>query len=647
MRRAPFSAATALLIVASSLLVAGPAEAANPSSDFDYTISAGNVTITDYLGTGSDVDIPATFSYAGTVYPVTAIGDNAFRGNGIQGDGNGVYLTSLVIPNSVVTIGANAFRGGVLTSIVIPDSVVTIGTFAFYNNSLTKVSFGSSLTTIGNNSFRGNYLTTVTIPRSVTTIGNNTFAENNDDVNTLTSAIFEGNAPALTAANAPGVVTGTFSDAGPILYYYAGATGFTTMYRGYATREISAAESDLSISPTAAVDADGTQTITLTATVRDNTEAVVAGVPVVFTVPTGVTASAASCTTAVAGTCAITLTSTTVGTFAITAKIGSDTAQLTQSVTFVEPPVAPVFTAETPAATATVGEGYSYTFAATGNPEPTFAVDSGALPAGLALSPEGELSGTPTGAGASTFTVAASNTVSPDDTTSALTITVAPAPAAPVFTAAAPPATATVGDAYNYTFAATGTPDPTFAVASGALPAGLVLSPEGVLSGTLTAVGASTFTVTASNLVAPVATTGALTITVTPVPAAPVFTAAAPLATATVGKPYSYTFAATGSPTPTFAVTAGTLPAGLTLTSAGVLSGTPIATGETTFTVTASNAVAPDATSTVLTITVAAAPNRLAITGADVGSAGWLAALGLLIGAALLVSGRSRRRTQS
>ncbi|WP_091256810.1 putative Ig domain-containing protein [Arthrobacter sp. ok909] len=59
-----------------------------------------------------------------------------------------------------------------------------------------------------------------------------------------------------------------------------------------------------------------------------------------------------------------------------------------------------------------------------------------------------------------------------------------PPPAAPVFTAATPPATATVGAAYSYTFAATGNPTPTFRVSSGALPAGLGLnSTTGVLSG--------------------------------------------------------------------------------------------------------------------------------------------------------------------
>ena len=77
-----------------------------------------------------------------------------------------------------------------------------------------------------------------------------------------------------------------------------------------------------------------------------------------------------------------------------------------------------MFTASTPPATATVGAAYTYTFAASGNPAPTFRVNSGALPAGLSLNTtSGVLSGTPTAAGPATFTVAATNGVSPDAVT--------------------------------------------------------------------------------------------------------------------------------------------------------------------------------------------------------------------------------------
>ena len=268
-----------------------------------------------------------------------------------------------------------------------------------------------------------------------------------------------------------------------------------------------------------------------------------------------------------------------------------------------------MFTAASPPAAATAGNPYTYTFAASGTPAPTFRLSSGTLPAGLALNTTtGVLSGTPTTAGTSTFAVTAANGVNPDAVTGSLTITVNPAQAAPVFTAASPPAAATAGNPYTYTFAATGTPAPTFRLSSGTLPAGLALNTTtGVLSGTPTTAGTSTFAVTAANGVSPDAVTGPLTITVNPAQAAPVFTAASPPATATAGTPYTYTFAASGTPAPTFRLSSGTLPAGLALnTTTGVLSGTPTTAGTSTFAVTAANGVSPDAVTGPLTITVSA-----------------------------------------
>jgi cyclophilin family peptidyl-prolyl cis-trans isomerase len=69
----------------------------------------------------------------------------------------------------------------------------------------------------------------------------------------------------------------------------------------------------------------------------------------------------------------------------------------------------------------------------------------------------------------------------------------------PAITSAAPTASGTVGTAYSFTCTASGLPAPTFAVASGTLPNGLTLSSEGVISGTPTAAGVFTGTITASN----------------------------------------------------------------------------------------------------------------------------------------------------
>ena len=141
----------------------------------------------------------------------------------------------------------------------------------------------------------------------------------------------------------------------------------------------------------------------------------------------------------------------------------------------------------------------------------------------------------------------------------------------------------------------------------------------------------------------------------TVVEVSPTITSGAPTATAVVGSPYTSTVTASGTPTATFSITSGALPAGLTLdTTTGVISGTPTTPGTYTFTVSASNGVSPD-TSAEYTITVGAntavspavrinaATGELAATGGDVLPILALSGALLVLGTALLVhSARSR-----
>ncbi len=101
---------------------------------------------------------------------VTSIGDYAFY--------SCTGLTSVIIGNSVTSIGADAFRGCKgLTNVTIPDSVTSIGNYAFYNcTRLTSVTIGNSVKSIGNYAFYNcSGLTSVTIPDSVTSIGDSAF----------------------------------------------------------------------------------------------------------------------------------------------------------------------------------------------------------------------------------------------------------------------------------------------------------------------------------------------------------------------------------------------------------------------------------------------------------------------------------------
>jgi hypothetical protein len=135
--------------------------------------------------------------------------------------------------------------------------------------------------------------------------------------------------------------------------------------------------------------------------------------------------------------------------------------------------------------------------------------------------------------------------------------------------------------AYNATLSATGGTAPyMWTLKSGTLPAGLSLSTGGTISGTPTTAGAASITVQASDSATTpqTADSGNLTLAIS----GGMLQITSTVATVgTVGTAYQFQLEATGGVPPyTWAVGSGSsLPAGLALSSAGVVSGTPTASG--------------------------------------------------------------------
>ena len=159
----------------------------------------------------SDVAIPESIKVYGELVPVKVISNSVFENND--------NIVSIIVPDSVTTIGDSAFSGcsnletvtisensqleeinvnvfencTKLTSIYIPNGVTTIKERAFYNCALiTSINIPNNVTTIEASTFADcSSLTSINIPNSVTTIGNYAFQE----CSNLTTVTIEENSP--------------------------------------------------------------------------------------------------------------------------------------------------------------------------------------------------------------------------------------------------------------------------------------------------------------------------------------------------------------------------------------------------------------------------------------------------------------------
>lgn len=255
-------------------------------------------------------------------------------------------------------------------------------------------------------------------------------------------------------------------------------------------------------------------------------------------------------------------TPTAAGSFSITVQ-GTNTygtASRSLSLFIAEPPA--ITTESLPIGI--TGTAYSASITGTGNPTPDYLVESGNFPPGLNLSSSGAISGTPTTAGNYTFTVKSQNGYG--FASKSFTIAIGDAPA--ITTTTLPDAT--LNQAYSAVLTGTGTEPITWSITGGALPAGLSFNAASkTISGTPTAAGSFSITLQAASAYGKA--TKALNLFVgTP----PSITTTA-LQDGITAESYSQTLTASGTAPLTWTVVDGALPAGLSLNSSGVISGTP------------------------------------------------------------------------
>ena len=388
-----------------------------------------------------------------------------------------------------------------------------------------------------------------------------------------TFSVSVGSLPAGLSLNAAtGAITGTPTTAATSNFTITATDGLgATGARAYSVTINAAITVNPATLPNATVGTAYSQTVSATGGTGSYTFSVSVG-----SLPAGLSLNAA--------TGAITGTPTTAATcnFTITATDGLGATGSRAYSTTINAAVA-VSPATLP--NGTVGAAYSQNVSATGgNGSYTFSVSIGTLPAGLSLNAgSGLISGTPTVAATSNFTITATDGLGATGSRAyAVTINAG---------VAVNPATlpnGTVGVAYNQTVTAVGgNGSYTFSVTAGSLPAGLSLNAAtGAITGTPTTAAPSNFTITATD---GLGATGARAYSVTT--NAAIIVNPATLPNGTVGTAYSQTVSATGGTgSYTFSVSAGSLPAGLSLNAAtGAITGTPTTAATSNFTITATD----------------------------------------------------------
>jgi len=543
----------------------------------------GNLTIT---GNGSTGDAKL-FLYGGTINmnlngatpsKIAVIGNVSATGT------NTINIATTSAQSNYVLIQAS---GG--TTSLAPYTLAPVSGFPSANlsiNSPTQLLFNTAIVEIPP------IITTTTLPNGTISIAYNQTLTATSPTPIIWS-LESGNLPNGLTLSTGGIISGTPTTAGTYNFTVKATNSFSYDTKGLSIIVVINPNAPIITTttlPNGTIDVAYNQTLTATGTT-----------PISWTVisgnlPTNLSLSSAG---------VISGTPTAVGTFNFTVQATNNLGNNTKALSIIINGVAPVITTTT-LPNGVTGTTYNQTLAATGTATITWSVISGNLPNGLNLSGAGVISGTSTAAGIFNFTVQATNSAGND--TKALSITVLEPP---TITTTTLPGGVT-GTAYSAQLAATGTTPITWSLESGNLPTGFTLSTTGLISGTPSAIGTFTFTVKATNSVGN--NTKSLSIAITAAPVAPTITTTT-LPAGRTGTAYSAQLEATGTAPITWSLESGSLPNGLSLSGAGLISGTPTAAGTSNFTVKATNSAgsATKALSIIVrtlpTITTTSLPN--------------------------------------
>jgi uncharacterized repeat protein (TIGR02543 family) len=140
------------------------------SDGFKYILNASGtkITITGYTGALTEIVIPSVITVESEDLPVTAIGEDAFNAE-YEDTPNTTYkaLTSITVPDSVTTIGLDAFRYcSALTTLTLGGGITSIGTDIVYADmALATVNYIKNTSAVESYDFNSNtsFISTKTI----------------------------------------------------------------------------------------------------------------------------------------------------------------------------------------------------------------------------------------------------------------------------------------------------------------------------------------------------------------------------------------------------------------------------------------------------------------------------------------------------